>query len=96
MRLLLLSNSTNHAGGYLEHALDTVLGFLDGAAVTFVPYALADHDAYTAKIAGVLVPLGIRVAGLHATAPRTSAEPPWAGRRRDRPSCSSGVPLPTR
>lgn len=67
MRLLLLSNSTNHAGGYLEHALDTVVGFLDGATVTFVPYALADHDGYTAKVAEVLTSRGIRVSGLHAT-----------------------------
>ena len=75
MRLLLLSNSTNHAGGYLEHALDTVLGFLDGAAVTFVPYALADHDAYTAKVTGTLAPRGIRVSGLHAAAdPRAAVE----------------------
>ena len=75
MRLLLLSNSTNHAGGYLEHALDTVLGFLDGAAVTFVPYALADHDAYTAKVTGTLAPRGIRVRGLHAAAdPRAAVE----------------------
>ncbi|MGI5190319.1 dipeptidase PepE [Promicromonospora sp. CA-289599] len=68
MRLLLLSNSTNHASGYLEHALDTALGFLDGATVTFVPYALADHDAYTAKVAAVLAPHGVRVSGLHDAA----------------------------
>ncbi|PUB27017.1 alpha-aspartyl dipeptidase [Promicromonospora sp. AC04] len=68
MRLLLLSNSTNHATGYLEHALDTVLGFLDGAALTFVPYALADHDAYTAKVAEALTPHGTRVTGLHTAA----------------------------
>ncbi|GAA4687422.1 Peptidase E [Promicromonospora umidemergens] len=72
MRLLLLSNSTNHAGGYLEHALDTVVGFLDGATVTFVPYALADHDGYTAKVTEVLASRGIRVSGLHA------AGDPWA------------------
>jgi len=65
MRLLLLSNSTNHAGGYLEHALDTVLGFLDGAALTFVPYALADPDAYTAKVTAALAPHGTQVTGLH-------------------------------
>jgi dipeptidase E len=68
VRLLLLSNSTNHASGYLEHALDTVLAFLDGAALTFVPYALADHDAYTAKVADALAPGGTRVTGLHTAA----------------------------
>ncbi|WP_129790142.1 dipeptidase PepE [Promicromonospora panici] len=65
MRLLLLSNSANHATGYLEHALETVLGFLDGAALTFVPYALADHDAYTAKVTAALSPHGTPVTGLH-------------------------------
>jgi dipeptidase E len=75
MRLLLLSNSTNHAGDYLEHALDAVSGFLDGATVTFVPYALADHDAYTARVTEVLTPRGIRVQGLHTTAdPRAVVE----------------------
>ncbi|MFI6426875.1 dipeptidase PepE [Promicromonospora sp. NPDC050880] len=83
MRLLLLSNSTNHAAGYLEHALDTVLGFLDGATVTFVPYALADHDAYTAKVAAALTPHGVPVTGLHtADDPRdaiTRAEAVFVG-----------------
>lgn len=75
MRLLLLSNSTNHAGGYLEHALDAVLGFLDGASVTFVPYALADHDAYTAKVTRAFAPHGVRVTGLHTAAdPRVAVE----------------------
>lgn len=75
MRLLLLSNSTNHASGYLEHALETVLTFLDGAALTFVPYALADHDAYTAKVAAALTPHGTRVTGLHEAAdPRAEIE----------------------
>ncbi|MET9191398.1 Type 1 glutamine amidotransferase-like domain-containing protein, partial [Streptomyces tendae] len=51
MNLLLLSNSTQHGRGYLEHALDTVTGFLPaGARLAFVPYALADHDTYTARV----------------------------------------------
>ncbi|MFD2795214.1 dipeptidase PepE [Promicromonospora vindobonensis] len=75
MRLLLLSNSTNHDSGYLEHALEIASGFLGGATVTFVPYALADHDAYTAKVADALAPRGIRVSGLHAAAhPKAAVE----------------------
>jgi dipeptidase E len=68
MPLLLLSNSTNHDSGYLEHALPTVLEFLAGRALTFVPYALADHDAYTAVVSTALAPHGVVVTGLH-TAP---------------------------
>lgn len=64
--LLLLSNSTQHGRGYLAHALDTVTGFLpDRARLAFVPYALADHDAYTAKVRSALAPCGIDVHGVH-------------------------------
>ncbi|WP_029150624.1 dipeptidase PepE [Microbacterium indicum] len=73
MNLLLLSNSTNHGSAYLEHALDVVAGFLDGAALTFVPYALADHDAYTRKVASALAARGISVAGAHAAADPAAA-----------------------
>ncbi|MGD6751786.1 dipeptidase PepE [Streptomyces sp. BH105] len=66
MNLLLLSNSTQHGQGYLEHALDTVTGFLPpNARLAFVPYALADHDAYTAKVRGALEGEGIEVHGVH-------------------------------
>lgn len=64
MQLLLLSNSTNHGNGYLAHAVDEVLGFLDGRALTFVPYALADHPAYTATVRRALSPHGVEVRGL--------------------------------
>ena len=66
MNLLLLSNSTQHGRGYLEHALDTVTGFLpSGARLAFVPYALADHAAYTARVRDALAPSGITVRGVH-------------------------------
>ncbi|MFE9361370.1 dipeptidase PepE [Streptomyces sp. NPDC006978] len=66
MNLLLLSNSTQYGCGYLEHALDTVTAFLPPEArVAFVPYALADHDAYTARVRAALEPSGIRVRGVH-------------------------------
>jgi len=64
--LLLLSNSVVHGRGYLEHALPEIEAFLAGrASVLFVPFALADHDAYTAKVASALAPLGATVRGLH-------------------------------
>ncbi|WP_420033407.1 dipeptidase PepE [Streptomyces sp. cg28] len=66
MNLLLLSNSTQYGQGYLAHALDTVTGFLPARArLAFVPYALADHDAYTAKVRGALEGAGIDVRGVH-------------------------------
>ncbi|MFD4956832.1 dipeptidase PepE [Streptomyces sp. NPDC058451] len=66
MNLLLLSNSTQYGRGYLEHALDTVTAFLpDRTRLAFVPYALADHDAYTAKVRDALAGAGIDVHGVH-------------------------------
>ncbi|HUW78821.1 MAG TPA: dipeptidase PepE [Candidatus Nanopelagicaceae bacterium] len=66
MELLLLSNSTNHEQGYLEHALTDVRNFLDGIQqLVFIPFALANHDDYTDVVAKVMEPLGIQVVGLH-------------------------------
>ncbi|MFC4911775.1 dipeptidase PepE [Actinomadura gamaensis] len=66
MELLLLSNSTQHGHGYLEHALGTVTEFVpSGGTLAFVPYALADHDAYTATVRAALGPSGITVRGVH-------------------------------
>lgn len=64
--LLLLSNSTMTGRGYLEHAMDAIAEFLgDQRVVHFAPYALADHDGYTAGVQGALRPLGVSVVGLH-------------------------------
>jgi len=50
MRLLLLSNSTNFGEKYLDHAMAEIRAFLGPVKrLTFVPFALADHQAYTAK-----------------------------------------------
>jgi dipeptidase E len=64
--LLLLSNSTMFGRGFLEHALEAIGQFLgDRRTVHFAPYALADHDGYTARVQATLGPLGVRVVGLH-------------------------------
>jgi dipeptidase E len=74
MHLLLLSNSTNHNRGYLEHALPEVLDFLDGVTeLTFVPFAGGDHDAYTATVRAAFAPYGIAVAGLQEAADPVAA-----------------------
>ncbi len=67
--LLLLSNSSVHGGSYLEFALPEIRSFLRGVdRVAFVPFARADHDQYTARLEGALVPLGVSVLGLHTVA----------------------------
>lgn len=46
-RLLLISNSTLHGSGYLDHAAAEIRDFLGGvSSVLFIPFALADHDNY--------------------------------------------------
>lgn len=66
MNTLLLSNSTNPGHPFLAHARTEVLQLLDGVDhIVFVPFALADHDAYTAKAADAFRELGVKVTGLH-------------------------------
>jgi dipeptidase E len=66
-RLLLLSNSTNHGQGYLDHALPEVRALLVGVKrLLFVPFALHDRAAYAAKARARFVPEGIEVEALTA------------------------------
>lgn len=66
--LLLLSSSAVFGMKPLEYALDAVKDFLDGeSSLLFVPYALANHDSYTAGIQGMLDALGVTVTGIHTT-----------------------------
>ncbi|XP_021164382.2 alpha-aspartyl dipeptidase isoform X3 [Fundulus heteroclitus] len=48
-RLLLVSNSTLHGSGYLDHCQQHISSFFgkNVKRVLFVPYALHDRDAYT-------------------------------------------------
>jgi dipeptidase E len=70
MRLLLLSNSTNHGSGYLDHAMPAVRDFFGAPArrLGFVPFALHDQPAYVAKARERFATVGIEVAGLTADA----------------------------
>lgn len=66
MRLLLLSNSATHDRPYLSHALQAISAHLFGRErLLFIPYALADHDGYTATVAEAMRPIGVSVEGLH-------------------------------
>ena len=65
-RLLLVSSSTIHGHGYLDHVADALAGFLSGVkSVTFVPYALADRDGYAAKVRERFARLGREVLSVH-------------------------------
>lgn len=70
MKLPLLSNSTVFGRTYLEHALEPISQILgEIKEVLFVPFALADHDGYTAQAAEALAPLGVTVTGAHTGEP---------------------------
>ncbi len=67
-RLLLLSNSRDAEGRYLVHCRDALAAHLAGVReVAFVPYAgvTVTWDAYAARVAEALAPLGVRVRAVH-------------------------------
>lgn len=65
-RLLLISNSTMHGGGYLEHCAAEIRDFLGARQrVLFVPFALANHDEYTARARTTFAAFGHDLTGAH-------------------------------
>ena len=61
-RLLLISSSNVHGYGYLDHAEPEIKSFLGVLKrVAFIPFALQDHGAYTAKVAERLGKMGFAV-----------------------------------
>jgi dipeptidase E len=66
LRVLLISNSTMHGGGYLEHCAHEIRDFLgDKKRVLFVPYALHDHDVYTEKARAAFAAIGHDLSSVH-------------------------------
>jgi len=66
-RLLLISNSTNHGQGYLDHVLPEIDAFLGPVRrLIFVPFALKDREGYGAKAAERLAAIGVEVRTLTA------------------------------
>ena len=65
-RVLLISNSTLHGSGYLDHAEGEIRSFLGGVRdVLFVPYALYDHDAYAAMAQERFGRMGYTLESIH-------------------------------
>jgi len=72
-RFLLVSNSTQHGRGYLDHVIGEIDDFLGAARrLLFVPYALADHAGYGAKVRERLAAIEVAV---------ETATPDEAGRK---------------
>ncbi len=66
--LLLVSTSTVHGTGYLDHAAEEIRALLGAGVrrVLFVPYALADRDAYAAKASERFSALGYGLESVHS------------------------------
>lgn len=75
-RLLLISSSTIHGHGYLDHVEAEIHALLRGKQrVVFIPYALHDRDAYAAKARERFQRMGIVLESVHtASAPRRMIE----------------------
>ncbi|XP_018529705.1 LOW QUALITY PROTEIN: alpha-aspartyl dipeptidase-like [Lates calcarifer] len=69
-RLLLVSNSTLHGSGYLDHCEHNISHFFgkDVKRVLFVPYALHNRDAYTKTARDKFKTLGYEVDSIHKAA----------------------------
>jgi len=66
-RLLLFSNSSDHGRGYLDHGIDAIRELLGGRSrILFVPFALADREAYAERFRGRLGEAGFEVEALTA------------------------------
>ena len=68
-RLLLISNSTLHGSGYLDHAEGEIRDFLGELKhVLFVPFALLDRDKYTATARARFQKMGYELTSIHSAA----------------------------
>ncbi len=66
-RLLLISNSTNHGQGYLDHVISEIDDFLGPVRrLVFVPFALQDRQGYGDKVGDRLKDIGVEAATLTA------------------------------
>ncbi|HEX2162460.1 MAG TPA: dipeptidase PepE [Thermoanaerobaculia bacterium] len=74
-RLLLISSSTVHGSGYLDHCAGEIRDLLGGSVrrVLFVPFALADRDGYAAKARERFAAMGYGVDALHQAADAPAA-----------------------
>jgi dipeptidase E len=75
-RLLLVSTSTTHGTGYLDHAAEAIAAHFRGVRrLLFVPFALGDRDAYAEKARARFEALGIALDSLHRESdPRGAVE----------------------
>jgi dipeptidase E len=65
-RILLISNSTVHGRGYLDHVENEIKDFIGPAmTILFFPFALFDRDDYAAKAKARFAAMGFTLASAH-------------------------------
>src|SRR6266850_2747730 len=68
-RVLLISNSTLYASGYLDHAESEIRSFLGTVGqVLFIPFALYDRDAYASTARDRFQKIGYGLESIHTAA----------------------------
>ena len=74
-RILLISNSTQHGSGYLDHCAEEIQDFLGSAVrrMVFVPYAMFDFDDYAARVRERFSRLGVEMTSVHTAADQVAA-----------------------
>jgi dipeptidase E len=79
-KLLLISSSNVHGYGYLDHAEPEIRRILEGRTrVAFVPFALQDRDAYTAKVRERLARMGLETVQVRGADDLENAEAIFVG-----------------
>jgi dipeptidase E len=76
-RLLLISNSTLHGSGYLDHAEKEIRDFVGNKTeIIFVPFAVRDRRAYAARAQERFRDMGLSLESIHdlSNMPRAIAE----------------------
>jgi dipeptidase E len=72
--ILLISNSTLHGGGFLDHAETEIRDFLrEGSRLLFVPFALHDRDGYAGRVKDRMGMMGYDVESIHLSADKQQA-----------------------
>ena len=72
--ILLISNSTLHGSGFLDHAEDEIRDFLGQVQrVLFVPFALHDQDGYATRVRDRLGLMGYEVDSIHQASDKQKA-----------------------
>ncbi|MHC2990088.1 (alpha)-aspartyl dipeptidase [Pontibacter sp. HJ8] len=75
--LLLISTSSTHGTGYLEHCEEEIKALLENKkSILFIPYARPggiSHTDYTAKASEAFARMGVALTGIHETADPVAA-----------------------